>query len=1137
MKNHESIGKGFALLNETLARYVASSVKASYPTGDWREEIRKVTRKDWRKETKEPEDDDAFVATFDLARCLELLDAFWQPVFRRLRSRDFRNWAKELQGTRNKWAHVGTEDFSDGDAMRALDTTARLCEEIDPERAEEIRKLYRDLLYKTTGAGAASNEADNDATSPNQSAPTRTLFDATSQASPSGLPSWRDVVKPHPDVANGNYKKAEFAADLAQVAAGQGAYEYRDPVEFFARTYVTVGMRKLLEQTLRRVAFGDGDPVVQLKTAFGGGKTHSMLALYHLLRGAVTIDKIPNVKPALDALGLAAIPKVRVAVVVGTALEPAKSKRPPELPGITINTVWGEIAAQLAKAAGDLKLYDIIRDSDKKGVSPGSRTLKELFDACGPCLILMDELVPYARKLAGGKDLPAGTYGNFISFTQEIAEAARASEKSVVVASIPESETEIGGEDGLGALRAIEKTFGRMEAIWRPVEANEGFEIVRRRLFLDCVDETAKEKVCAAFGRMYVENDGAFPTETKELEYLKRLRNCYPIHPEFFDRLYNDWATLEKFQKTRGVLRLTAAVVHRLWMSADAGALVMPSSLPLEVPNVRDELTQYLDEPWNAIVDTQVDGKKSTPYKLDAKNPRFGGSAACRRVARAIFLGSAPSAREQKLRGVDITMIRLGVAQPGENLSTFNDALNELEGAEEYLYADANRSRFWFDSRPTLRKTASERELQVDAIDVADEIGKRLRKTKAEAPFVGVHVCPASTLDVPDEQRLRLVVLPPDCGFKKGATEAEDCEALRRATETLEQRGDSARRFKNTLAFLAPDVNAVETLKTNVRKYLAWVGIEKDADVLNLDAAQKKEAENNVKSCDRAVDLALRDAYCWTFAPSVERNALTTIEWDVVRLTDQKTAFAANVAKSMREDETLIGEWAARNLRSELDALLWNGAEFLSVERLWGQFCSYCYLPRLASFAVLQHTIRQGVRDGLFALADAFDGERFVGLTLEIEGASVGPERLLVSVDAARAQLEREKRKEASRTEGDDVSVVLTGVRDVVGKGASGVSGSGTTSPTLSPVLPPTPEPKKSRSFWASIPIDAGRVNRDVGTFTEFVLPLLKNVPGARARLALEIVVEFENGCDAEKVDAVSKLCDEMRYREFGFED
>lgn len=346
------------------------------------------------------------------------------------------------------------------------------------------------------------------------------------------------------------------------------------------------------------------------------------------------------------------------------------------LPGVTVNTLWGEIAAQLAVAAGDPKLYDYVKEADKKGISPGSVALKDLFDACGPCLILMDELVAYAKRIYGIYGLPSGSFDNFISFIQEITEAASASKNSMVVASIPESAIEVSeGEGGQKALETIEHTFGRKESIWKPVAANEGFEVVRRRLFLDCKNPEERNQVCAAFSQMYQDNQSDFPIDSREVEYRNRMISCYPIHPEIFDRLYEEWATMERFQRTRGVLRLMAAVIHELWMANDASAMIMPGSIPLGKPVIRDELIRYLpaQDTWISVVDSEIHGKNSEPYRIDEGTSRFGNKMAARRMSRTIMLGSAPSNRAQNIRGIEASCIRLGVIQPGENIADFND--------------------------------------------------------------------------------------------------------------------------------------------------------------------------------------------------------------------------------------------------------------------------------------------------------------------------------------------------------------------------------------------------------------------------------------------------------------------------------
>ena len=303
---------------------------------------------------------------------------------------------------------------------RALDTMTRLVEQIDAEATERLRVLARTVRYGTEGPSTSVGEVEVPR-SPHarQGAPAGVLAATPRQ----GLRSWREVARPHPDVAAGRYRQAEFAADLSQVARGQADAEYQDPIEFFARTYFTEGMRGLMIQAFLRITGQGGEPVIQLKTAFGGGKTHSLLALYHLLRGRAPPDRLQGVPELLGDAGIEQPPSARVAVLVGTAINPTRERRPPNLQGITIRTLWGEIAAQLAEQTGDPKVYDSVRAADRKGVPPGSDALRALFDACGPCLILIDELVAYARKIYGVEGLPAGSFDAIQTFIQELTES------------------------------------------------------------------------------------------------------------------------------------------------------------------------------------------------------------------------------------------------------------------------------------------------------------------------------------------------------------------------------------------------------------------------------------------------------------------------------------------------------------------------------------------------------------------------------------------------------------------------------------------------------------------------------------------------------------------------------------------
>jgi len=770
-------------------------------------------------------------------------------------------------------------------------------------------------------------------------------------------------------------------------------------------------------------------------------------------------------------------------------------------------------------------------------LSPGYEALKNLFDAAAPCLILMDELVAYAKKIYGANGLPAGTFDNFISFIQEITEAARASKNSLVVASIPESDIEIGGDAGKIALETIEHTFGRMESIWKPVAANEGFEVVRRRLFLDCKNPDGRDTVCAKFSQMYNENQSDFPLEAREVEYRERMISCYPIHPEVFDRLYEDWATLERFQRTRGVLRLMAAVIHELWMGNDASLMIMPGSVPLDIPNVRDELTRHLSEGWNALVDREVDGKNSIPYQKDQSNPRYGGKLAARRVARTVMLGSAPTVRSQNVRGIEASRIRLGVVQPGENIANFNDALNTLTASLAYLYTNPSGDRFWYDTRPTLRKTVEDRATQVSPSDVEYEIETRLRGLRKEQPFAGIHICPSSSLDVPDDQSARLVILRPVDEFKASN---QNNSAMAAVSDILNNRGNTPRIYRNMIAFIAPDQDLMTSLKQAVRLYLAWKSIKDDSEDLNLDAAQNRETDNNLRRSNETVDARIKEAYCWLLVPYIDKSAdLKTIVWDTIRISGGNDSLISKAAKKMLQNEAIITQWAPALLLMELDNVLWRESDNIAIKKLWEYLCTYCYLPRLANEQVLEDAIRNGLHSSeYFAFASGFDGTRYIDLKFNQYVGIVERSGYLVKVSVAQKQLA----DEAAKRQAEAAQI---GGGTTFPTNAGGDGGSSTTYPlpesdstgAVSVHETPAPEAPKNTHFFMSAQLDTTRIGRDVQRLVEEVINHLASVDGAQVEVSLELNVTSPDGMSAQTVRTVSENCRTLRVRSFGFDE
>ncbi|MBK7919048.1 MAG: DUF499 domain-containing protein [Chloroflexi bacterium] len=542
----------------------------------------------------------------------------WNDVFQDKLGHSGRSYVSELLQARNDWAHQ--KPFSNDEAYRVADTASRLLKMVSAgDKAAQVEQISHELLRLRfqTEAKKAKEGAEG------QKTPETTTL--------AGLKPWREVVNPHHDVANGRYLQAEFAADLSQVLAGTAEAEYQDPVEFFRRTYLTEGLLNMLVTGVRRLTSQGGDPVVQLQTAFGGGKTHSMLALYHLCGGGITLSDFPGGERLGERINHADLPEANRAVLVGTALDPSK---PRDYPDAKVHTLWGELAYQL----GGAEAYAIVAQADQKSVSPNSNTLTELLDKFGPCLIMIDEFVAYARNIYKVDGLPSGSFDSVTTFIQALTEAVRAPD-SMLLISLPESDIEVGGEAGKEALNRLAHIVGRIESVWKPVTATESFEIVRRRLFANEVDYAARDAVLQAFSNMYRNSAGEFPSGVAERDYYERMVSAYPIHPNYLTgctRTGPRWSGSSAPGRAAPDGERDPSTVE----PNDASLLIMPGTIPLAATPVRNELLRYLPDTWTAVFDKDVDGQNRCRSKLMGTCPCWAGIRA-RRVARTVFVGSA----------------------------------------------------------------------------------------------------------------------------------------------------------------------------------------------------------------------------------------------------------------------------------------------------------------------------------------------------------------------------------------------------------------------------------------------------------------------------------------------------------------
>ena len=650
----------------------------------------------------------------------------------------------------------------------------------------------------------------------------------------------------------------------------------------------------------------------------------------------------------MKELGIALPKNVRRAVFVGTQISPGKPHKKPD--GTTVRTLWGEIAWQLGGKEG----YKLVKEDDEKATNPGN-TLKELFNKYGPCLILIDEWVAYARQLHTTADLPAGSFETHFTFAQALSEAVKAAKNTLLVVSIPASESphqkaergvtdiEVGGERGREALARLKNAIGRVEASWRPASPDEGFEIVRRRLFQPLTGDqfVTRDAVARAFVDLYGLQQQEFPSECREADYERRIKMAYPIHPELFDRLYNDWSTLDKFQRTRGVLRLMAAVIHSLWERQDSSVLIMPGNVPIDDQMVQFELTRYLEDHWVPVIEKDVDGSNSLPLSLDRENPNLGRYSACRRVSRTIYMGSAPTFRASH-RGIDDRQVKLGCVQPGEAVATFGDALRRLTDSATYLYVDGKR--YWYSTQPTVTRLADDRAGQLTDDQISDEIIKRLREqARTRADFSKVHACVPSS-DVPDEREARLVILSPEFPH---ANRDEKSAARKEAAAILDSRGTSPRNFKNTLVFLAGDGNRLRELEqagAAVPCMVLYFGRPCDIESGRVPETPGRNQEE--EGADEAVDLRIREAYQWLLVPG-QPDPKGEVTWTDLKLQGQDS-LATRAAKKLKNEESLLMQMGGVRLRTELDRIpLWTG-NHVGIKQLCEYVARYLYSSQIS---------------------------------------------------------------------------------------------------------------------------------------------------------------------------------------------
>jgi len=754
-----------------------------------------------------------------------------------------------------------------------------------------------------------------------------------------------EVCEPHPDVFSRDPDPSLFAISLFHVAQGLADKDYTDAERFFLRTFMTRALADLLERVLGRLSGkGRGAPVLRLETPFGGGKTHTMTALYHAACSPEALDEHEVLRPILDRLGLEALPRgVRVAVLDGRGLD-VRGRTVPE--GFTIRTLWGELAYQLGGREG----YELLAEADRTLTSPGGRQLTELFERYQPALVLMDEVLEYLLKARAVRVGDSSLMEQTGTFLGELTSAVSATPRGVLVLALPASSLEIPAESQEVAERLFQyakKVLGRMELVETPVAQDEIFGVLRRRLFQNTGNERDHRKAVEALRDYYDEYARFFPDRLRSPDYRERMLAAYPFHPELIDLLYERWGPHPQFQRTRGALRLLALVLRRLWSQRPGSAiLIQPHHVDLADRHIRGEVVRLLDSGFDAIVTGDVLGRSQ---EIDrALGGEYHREQLGRGAATCIFLYSISAATRDA--GATEEEIRTALLRPEVNPAMVSEVLGRLR--ERLWYLRYRDRRYLFSARPNLNKMILDFENEITDEQVEGKIAEWLVEVSGKGKGVfQVVVAPKEPQSVPDCAQPTLVVLPP------GVANPEEW-----MTQALESVGGNIRTNKNMLVFLAPDTTQLAALQGLVRRYLALEEVAHSPSFREMEPEDREQVQEQLREKRTGIEGLFLKMYQDVYRPGVsgvKKVSSATSAFPGVKTLDE---YARQL---LEKNGILLERIAPEYLQGVLQE---NGGE-VSLSQVNTIFTGVVGQPLLKNpKEAITGAIREGVRQGIFGI-------------------------------------------------------------------------------------------------------------------------------------------------------------------------
>ncbi|MBN2133793.1 MAG: ATP-binding protein [Sedimentisphaerales bacterium] len=790
------------------------------------------------------------------------------------------------------------------------------------------------------------------------------------------LKPWTELVRLHPDVESGTLAEAVFAIDLGAIATGDQATPkvYRDPDAFYAATYVTTDLRRLLEEVLASLAGkGSYDRVLKLRSPFGGGKSHTLAALLHAARSRKSLNQIPACK------GLADPGEVRVAVFDGEKFTAAGGKEVDR--GKTVNTMWGWLAWQIGP-----KAFEVFEKHDRERICPQGDEIRAMIAAEGrPVLFLLDEVLKYMES-AGSVILGDSTLQRLaLNFLQNLTVEVANSKTAVMVYSLQWSARQALGNIAL--LQTLDTLVSRVDQVREPVTGDEVLAVVKRRLLAedppsDAGQEVSKEytKAVGGFLRARAETESARQdAESQAIEMRSRLEAAYPFHPSLIDVMNTRWTSIDAYQRTRGALRFLAACLHALKAGGGAKAMLGPGDINLSDGDVRNAMLKDLDptQAYDPVIKSDITGANARAKRIDDRwakeTPAMANVRPAQRLATAILafsFGGLKRGEGSEVLPPGVTETELLTACLGPDLDslTANSVLSDLRNSCLYLHFDGLRYCFKKDPNVTKLIEDAEQEVARDPDSIRDRIREML-----EARLAGRNeavVWPATSQDLPDkEPRFLVGYMPLEIAGRNGGQQDDAAKAM------LSKYGDAPRRYRNGVALAVPDKKPLESLRRAVRYLMAIDRVELKKTQYRLTKDQADQLKERKRTEEAAAETAFRQLYPAVWLPRAGTGGLLDLEKIEV---GGRPLQATGVHERVMELLTVVGTKKVHTTlkapkvveRVKLGEAANPGEPVRLGVRLSDVLDSFYEVlekPRIISADVLRRAIAEGVGDSTFA--------------------------------------------------------------------------------------------------------------------------------------------------------------------------